>query len=422
MKYLGMLLVLVGLVGCNNTGQKPQTEEPTAAEQPQSGMWRAVISTNDSTDLPFNLLLENKDGHYHATVINGEEEIEIKDIEELGDTLKIQMPVFANYLLLRKGATSMTGEYVNPDADDYRLPLVATYGDSARFEISNENCCDINNKWAVKFSPGTDDESPSIAYFEQNGSQVRGTFLTETGDYRYLDGVLDGNRLKLSTFDGAHLFYFHADIRNGEMMTGRFFSGRSWTEPWIAYRDDSFELRDPESLTYINEGYEGMEFTFPDLNGTAVSLTDERFKGKPVIVQILGSWCPNCMDESRYFQRLYDAYHEEGLEIVGLTFERARDETTALKRAKKMVDDLGLEYTVLLAGSTRQDKAGEALPMLNHVMSYPTSIFLNSQHEVVNIHTGFSGPGTPVYDKYVSETDQLVQSLVNGDKEMAQHQ
>jgi thiol-disulfide isomerase/thioredoxin len=127
----------------------------------------------------------------------------------------------------------------------------------------------------------------------------------------------------------------------------------------------------------------------------------------------MGSWCPNCLDESLYLKDQFEKYHEQGLEVVGLTFERARNYETALKRAKKMERDLKLPYPILLAGATRKDNAAELLPMLNHIMSYPTSIYLNKNHKVVKIHTGFAGPGTPLYEDFLAENDKFIQALIN---------
>ncbi len=386
--------------------------------EPKSGIWRAIIALNDSIDLPFNFKLEKVDEAYHITIYNADEAIEIKDVTLIGgDTLKIQMPVFANYLLLKKGETEMEGYYVNPDGANYLLPLKAEFGNEMRFPVETQNCCDINKKWAVKFSPGTDNEDPAIGYFEQEGNKVTGTFMTETGDYRYLEGVLNGNILQLSTFDGAHLYYLEAVIEDGQKMNGRLFSGRSRLEYWVAYRDDDFELADPDTLTYLKPGFNSLAFLFPDLEGNAISLSDDHFKGKAVVVQVMGSWCPNCMDETRYLKKVYDQYHQEGLEVVGLTFERAKDEETALARARKMKRDLDIPYPVLLAGSTRKDRAADALPMLNHIMSFPTSIYLDRSHRVVKIHTGFSGPGTPVYDSFVQESDSTIREILLIDKE-----
>lgn len=409
MKRIVLLLSSIVFISC--TPQNPSKE-------PVSGVWRGTIALNDSTNLPFNFEWNStSDSLYNMTIRNGEERIEASLIKEDGDSLIIRLPVFANYFKVQKGAERMDGYYINPDAEDYRLPFNAMAHDSSRFKASEKNCCDINKKWAVQFSPNTKDQSPAIGYFQQDGSQVHGTFMTETGDYRYLEGVLAGDQLQLSAFDGAHLFYFKADIESGQKMKGWFFSGRSWSEPWIAYRDDNFNLRDADSLTYLKEGYETVDFSFQDTEGATHTLNDQKYQGKPVIVQIMGSWCPNCMDESRHLRQVYEQYNQDGLEIVALTFERAADRETAIKRATKMKQDLELPYPVLMAGYTRQDKAGEALPMLNHVMSFPTAIYLDKNHKVVSIHTGYSGPGTPVYDKYVTDNKLLVERLVYSEEE-----
>lgn len=412
-KILGLSL-LFAAVACN----QPATEKAEKAEEvdnkPYDGLWRGAIALNDSVDLPFSFELEaNETNGYGLVIYNREEEIETK-VTALGeDSIKIEMPVFANYIVAKLGNNKLSGSYINPDAEDYVLPFSATYGDSARFEVTEPKCCDINKKWAVKFRPGADNEYPGIAYFDQVKNLVKGTFLTETGDYRYLEGVLTGNQLKLSAFDGAHLYVFLAEIKDGQQIEGLHYSGRSSVKKWMAYRDDDFELRNAESLTHLKEGYSTVDFSFENLQGETVSLSDPRFKNKPVIVQIMGSWCPNCMDETRYFNELYDQYHQEGLEIVGLTFERTKDKETSLARAQKMVNDLNIEYPVLLAGSTVKDNPAELLPMLNHIMSFPTSIYLNADHSVRKIHTGFAGPGTPYYFEYTENNRQLIEALLS---------
>ncbi len=379
---------------------------------PYSGVWRGVIALNDSVNLPFNFELETaEDSSMTLFIFNGDEEIETS-VSRLGkDSIKIEMPVFANYIVAKLGNDKLEGMYINPDADDYELNFWATYGDSARFEITEPKCCDINEKWAVKFNPETNNESPAIAYLEQFGKMVKGTFTTETGDYRYLQGVLSGDHLQLSAFDGAHLFLFDAKVM-GQTIEGLFYSGRSGIKTWKAYRDDDFELRNADSLTYLKEGYSKVDFSFNDLEGKPVSLSDPRYDGKPVIVQIMGSWCPNCMDETRYLSQVYDQYHHEGLEIIGLTFERAKNKEMALIRANKMVNDLSIEYPVLLAGATKDDNAAELLPMLNHIMSFPTAIYLNADHTVRKIHTGFSGPGTPLYEDFTAKDQTVIEEIL----------
>lgn len=405
------IIIVLLAIGLNACVQNQASEEVASLSPLKAGMWRGTIALNDSTELAFNFKLTEQDSLYNFTIYNGKEQVEAKGHLQ-GDSLKVIMPVFANYLMAKIDSNSLRGMYVNPDAEDYRLPFNAVYGDTFRYAKSEEPCCDVNEKWAVKLAPNTESEKPALAYFHQEGSKLTGTFMTETGDYRYLEGVVTGDKMVFSAFDGAHLFYFNARIENGQKLYGNFYSGRSSFKKWMAYRDDDFTLADPDTLTYLKEGYSSFAFAFPDLNGDTVSLSDAQFSGKPVVVQIMGSWCPNCMDEARYLKEVYDDYHEEGLQIVGLTFERAKDLATALERARKMENDLELPYPILMAGATRNDKTEEALPALNHVMSYPTTIYLDRNHEVVKIHTGFSGPGTPVYENFVQENDLLFQKLV----------
>ena len=399
------ILVLASLVSCTNPG----TEKDELLHD--QGRWRATIALNDSVKLPFNFDWKHDSTGYRMHIHNAGDTIEVTDIVELRDSLKITLPVFATYLWVDYENGRMSGYFVNPDAEDYLLPFSARYGDSSRFKADAEPCCDVSGKWATQFYPDRKNPKPAIGYFEQNGSDVSGTFVTETGDYRYLEGGVYGDQFLLSTFDGNFLYVFRASV-DGDTLRGVNYSGRSGFRKWLAYRDEDFALRDADSLTYLKPGYESIEFSFPSLEGEKVSLRDSRFDNKAVVVQIMGSWCPNCIDESRYLNEQYARYHEQGLEIVGLTFERASDSATAVKRARKMKRNLDIPYPILMAGYTREDDAEEALPMLNHVMSFPTAIYLNRQHEVVKIHTGFAGPSTPDYQEFVKENEKTFQKML----------
>ena len=123
--------------------------------------------------------------------------------------------------------------------------------------------------------------------------------MTETGDYRYLEGNMYNNTLYLSSFDGTHLFLFKATLID-DRLTGVFYSGSHWEEPWVAVKNQDMELTNPDSLTYLKEGYNKLAFTFPNTNGDSISLTDDKYIGKVVIVNIMGPWCPNCKDETAY--------------------------------------------------------------------------------------------------------------------------
>ena len=117
---------------------------------------------------------------------------------------------------------------------------------------------------------------------------------------------------------------------------------------------------------------EPFHFSFPDLNGKLVSDTDERFRGKVVIVAIGGSWCPNCHDEAPFLMELYRKYHKLGLEIVGLSFEDGE----LLKdpaRLRAFVRKYGIEYPMLLAGETTELNA--KIPQAVNLNAWPTTFY-----------------------------------------------
>ena len=63
-------------------------------------------------------------------------------------------------------------------------------------------------------------------------------------------------------------------------------------------------------------------------------------------------------------------------------------------------DEFGIPYEILHAGHSKKSEAAKSLPMLNHILSFPTMIFIDRENKVRRIHTGFSGPATSVYKDF----------------------
>lgn len=199
-------------------------------------------------------------------------------------------------------------------------------------------------------------------------------------------------------------------------MTGNFFSGNYWSEPFVTKCNEAFQLPDANTLTFLKEGYDTIDFSFTDKNGNIISLSDERFKNKVVLVQIMGTWCPNCLDETKFYANYYKNNPDTKLEIVALAFEYVKTEGAALKNIKRLKGNTSITYPVLLAqyGSSSKVKADEKLPMLNHVLSYSITIFIDKTGTVRKIHTGFNGPATgDKFTEFKTEFKSFVNTLLN---------
>jgi peroxiredoxin len=402
---IGVFIVTLLLFGCASNEKEVQLK---------SGIWQAELEVMDNQVLPFNFELnKTPNGIYNMNILNAEETIQVDEISINGDSILIKTPVFEGYMAGTFSENSISGEFIKESLDRI-VPFKAKFGISERFTNTEKAITDISGIWETEFSPGTEDSYMGKGIFEQKNGKVTGTFRTTTGDYRFLEGVMDGDSLKLSAFDGAHAFLFTGSIEDS-LLNGTFYSGNHFKEPFVAKRNELYELPSPDSLTFLNDGYEKLAFSFPDADGNMVSLEDARFKNKVVIVQIMGTWCPNCLDETKFLVDYLGKNKADNLEVVGLAFEYAKTSEGAQKSIKRLVERVGVPYPILLAqyGTSDKGKAQEKLPMLNHVLSYPTTIFIDKKGVVRKIHTGFNGPATG--EKYVAfkrEFNNFVSTLL----------
>ncbi len=390
-----------------------KTENKVAVK---TGLWRAVIESPGG-ELPFGLDIGRKnDTTFTVYAINGQERLPMDEAHLRGDSLHIPMDLFDARIVAAVNDTLLTGYYRKDNPNRVtRMPFSAKHGITYRFKpVKAQPQASVTGKWAVTFR-SEKDSSQAVGVFEQQGTQVTGTFLTPTGDYRYLAGALQGNQLLLSCFDGTHLYLFKSRLDStNNCMEGEFWSGATGYEKWTARRDDQAALPDANQLTFLKKGYDKIDFTFPDLNGHPVSIKDPKYQNKVVIVQILGSWCPNCMDETNFLAPWYQQHKNRGVEIIGLAYEKVPTLAFSGPKLERMKNRFGIEYDVLLAGLNKTDSVAASLPMLENVMSFPTTIFIDRQGKVRRIHTGFSGPGTgKYYDEFVTEFNQFVNLLLN---------
>jgi peroxiredoxin len=370
------------------------------------GKYRAILKTAGG-DLPFFFELKNEKGHSSASILNGKEIIKVDEVKVVGDSLTLYLPSFNSTIKAAYSGFLLKGNLtlVKANAVLQVIPLKAELNTTYRFFPKPKNSIDISGRWAAVFKEDDGSTYSAVGEFEQNGSGLTGTFLTPTGDYRYLEGQVKDRTIYLSTFDGGHAYLFKATLDKNNKLEGGYWSGIKYHESWTAVKDENAKLPDPDKLTFLKKGYRKLDFTFPDLNGKMISLSDKKYKGKVVIVTLEGSWCPNCHDESRFLSPFYDKYHNQGLEIISLMFENYDDSARAVAQIKKFRDEFNIKYDLLLAGTNDKDLASKKLPMLSKVIAFPTTIFMDRRGRVRKINTGFSGPGTG--DHYFHLTDEF---------------
>jgi thiol-disulfide isomerase/thioredoxin len=382
----------------------------------RAGEWRGVLTLNDTTELPFTFTLDLQPARNTLTIHNATENIQVENLLIKGDSINWHMPVFDSWFRCKIDSLGgFHGRFYNRAASKpYELKFRAECGRSRFYNLTScDRTANYSGKYECDFSPGTADSSKAIGIFKQTGWKITGTFLTETGDYRFLEGELvNCNELAVSCFDGSHAFLFKMKPGRDGKYIGFVWYGKYGHENWTAKSNENFQLRDPEKLTFVKDS-SNINFTFNDLNGKPVSLSDPKFKGKVVIIQIMGSWCPNCMDETAWMTDVYKNYNSQGLEVIGLAYERSSDTAIANANIRRLQKHYGVDYTLLNTGKSGRDAASASLPFLNGIMSFPTTIYIDRSGKVRMVYTGYNGPATGVaYEKDSAEAIRLIQQLL----------
>ena len=382
--------ISMALFSCSQP--EPTTEEATGQD------FIGAIIQNDSTSVSFNV-------HYEDNVLtfyNGvQESFEVKLSGE--DTLRGTFPVFASDLWLVATEDGYKGEYYRTDANNYRLPLELVPG-RMTFEQSPS---EFPSQYAITRYIG-DQEKPALLQLSKKDGVLVGTIATSTGDSRFMTGYEVEGGFELMGFDGRFIYKVSAKVTDGNI-EGHVWAGMTGYYTFSGTSDESAVLENPEEMSKLRDDYTHIEWHLPGLDGDTVHF-DSRTITKPTILAIQGSWCPNCMDEGRVLDQYYREF-EGAIDVYGLSYEYSGTLEKATAAVQKMERDLGTSFPMVIATYDPKQDRNAVLP-LEQIRSYPTSIMLDHQGNVVKIHTGFYGPSTKEYETYVKETREELEALV----------
>ena len=395
----------------------------TPDEELVSGRWRGEFRVSGEK-IPFNFLVEDvTSSRKKVFLVNGDERAPLDSVHYKGDSVIIPIDIYDALLIGKISGDSLKGYLRKNQAATQGIPFGAAHNQQFRFNVKDSASSSVvTGKWSVNLISETGGKKSArytVGLLEQKGKRVTGTILTTMGDYRYFEGVLDGQELKLSAFSGSNPSLIKATVTDNIHLSGEYVSagGRTVLE---AIKSDTAKLPDPYKLTYLKPGFDSFSFSFPDLNGNTVSLKDEKYKGKVVVVTVLGSWCPNCVDEAAFLAPWYKENKRRGVEIVGLAFERKDDIQFAKTRLNPFIKRFDIQYDILFGGISDKKVVAEKLPELNTFLAFPTTFFIDKKGKVRKVHTGYTGPATgKYYDEFMDEFNREVDVLVNESRNSA---
>lgn len=392
---------------------KTQNSKQTNAPADLTGNWRGLFTIRAGVEVPFNFTIWADKNGWSAALLNAEEKFPAGNIKVSGDSIFIPLPLFENELALSVQGNTLTGVLRRLDLRGNPVPLKAQKGIGYRFEENGSAPLkDITGNYTVSFQSQNGKEEQAVGIFKQKGNKVYATFLRVTGDTRYLEGNIEDNKIQLSAFIGSSPTYYTAVVNADGSLKGESVNARGGL-PFTAIPNADAALPDAYTLTNLKEGITAFTFSFPDGDGKTVSSSDARFAGKPLIIAIGGTWCPNCMDEAGFLGPWYKQNKQRGIEVVALQYERQTDLPYVKKAFDRFRKHFDLDYTMLLGGTADKQVVVASLPALQNFLSFPTTIFIDRTGKVQKIHTGFTGPATgDHYTAFIKEFNEEADKLL----------
>ena len=374
-------------------------------------MWDATINFNGA-EIPFKMELSGNGANVKGWFFNGDD----REISNSGNLANGSLVLNFDSYLARLNATVkdgvIDGEYGPILKKNYPIHAVRAITKKPQ---AAANAPSIGGQWDLLNVASSKGEKAWRLILRQSGSDISGAILRVDGDTGTLTGSYKDGKFVLSHFSGSRpALLILKPVADGTLDVSlsalHGFNEMKAVRPEEARAKGLPEPTDPDKHTTVKDPNQPFAFSFPDLNGHVFSNTDPRFRGKVVLINITGSWCPNCHDEAPFLASIYDKYKSQGLEVVALNFEEA-DQLKDPTRLRAFIKEYGIHYTVLLGGET--ESAKEKLTQAVNWDAWPTTFFVGRDGRVRGAHAGFPSPGSgelyrQTKDQFVAEVEKLL--------------
>lgn len=398
-------LIFGAVLGCKN---------PSGLHDQFKGAWLGSLTVKDGNKIDFSMELKPLGDQWQMTLYNDRETIVYDQVRIEGDSLWIALAPYDAVIKAKYERGVLTGVYHKEDLNR-STPFSAVPQSSVAERPITAPSIQVGGSWKAEFYPKEGVIDRAQADLVQVGSQVSGTVRTPTGDYRYLSGYVFGDSLRLSTFDGAHPYLFLAK-NTDRGLAGQFYYENHMQTPFLWTQDEAFSLDQWMEEHPLASSDVPVSFAFKDTEGNQINYPDAVWENKVVVLQVMGSWCPNCLDETKFLMDYLKNNNHPDLAVIALAVEYAPTEERAWQRLKNLKKRFSIPYTVTLAqfGTSDKVKAQTILPFIGEIKSYPTLVILDRQGKVYEVHSGFDGPATgAAHDRFKQEFDQKIKELLS---------
>ena len=381
-----------------------------------NGIWNGSIYLKSRDEVPIKIEMKQEGSKVFASILNGEERLDSTSGTFDGQNLKLKFDYYDAEIeagfVRREVIGTVTRTWHNTKLV---RELKMWKGGAVQAIPAAAEGKDITGDWLMKVGEGENQKDWQLSVNQKNGELI-GTILTPAGDWGTMTGFLGYGKIAMGRFDVINARALRAGLSDDGKLKGivdlgqgdapRTFTAERVNIPkdGIAFAAGNVRMQNPT---------EPLRFSGIDLDGKTIDYQNPRFKNKVVVIEITGTWCPNCYDEAPLLKDLYSRYQAQGLEIIGLSFEYTGEPKRDLEQVKIFAKKHEIPYLMLLGGSTENDDIKKKLPQLENFGAFPTTIFIGRDGLVKKLHAGFEGPATGArFTKTKADFEETVKELL----------
>ena len=385
---------------------------------PEQGTWVGTIElAQGNIHVPFRMELDLRSTKPTGSFLVADEKTVIPEITRQDDYVLFEFSEYGAEMRGTWDGHQLNGTYLrHRTQSDTLLKFTASPGANATTQRDVQLSANQvpSGKYQVYWSDEDRTKSAIVATFWTKGESLYGTFIAPDGDYGLLVGKPSGGKVQLNRFTGWQAIAITLEQKEG-MWSGNYFFQNDKPRAFVlSLRANNESAALPVRQTTMKNPEARFTFEGVSISGETIRGTDDRFKGKPLIVDIMGTWCHNCLDSGPLLEELQKTHEKDGLQVVGISFEVNDDVQLAKKNLQLFKHGKNLTYTMLYCGSLDDDNVNKRLrSQLNDFFAYPTTLFIGRDGKVQAISSGFKGPGTgEEYQNQIREFHELAEKLV----------
>jgi hypothetical protein len=410
-----VLFACLFVLGCSKgSGGKPQpgsasgTVQASDASAPvtdASSWYRATLGAAQGTPIPFFIEIPAKGDE--AFIVTGPDRIRAKlasrppklDLEFEIYRTKIQAAARADGVL--EGSFESASGSWGKATLGFAAEPIAKPDPALRFPAAPGGP-DPLGVWKLALP----DQVGKLVLSRGTGSEVTGHILFQSGNQAFLSGSQQGKIVRLSAFDGTSPYLLVVELDDdGKQLSGNWTAGQdlAWKDKLTGERSADFALELKAKLASARP-----KLKLPQLDKPP-------YAGKPVIVELGGSWCAACGHASFKLRELKTKYAKDGLEVLMLLYEFTDDPAYNKAQAEAFKTKFNITWEVVPIDGDLE-KYNDILPKeLQNIdaSGFPLTLFVSRDGGIEGFHSSFPPEswGAP-HEHAVAEYDRLTAEIV----------